>query len=293
MQDITPEAIIGSTELPTLPIDVLAILDEDRANNPDAFIRHYRPIIDVSTRMTMGLLIGVGWDRVIGQADLRTCEVFQAFTTRQIELASSAVSLASDIAHESLDELTQLGRTEVPLVVPVPPVLLTPEAGAAALPNVLVPQLDRKDLSRLVIHINTIPFGAGEALRTLADRGVRISVTAAAAANALDEDLAGWHRWSIVFPASVIDRGTLDELLIHQTVAAIAGPGTHLIAETTPRILENVRGDVSWALEPAPGYSAIAAALELRSSEGRTAKSQVSDRNRSSAVQLPIRPLDP
>lgn len=277
LQDITPEAIIGSSDLPALPIDVLAVLDEDRATRPESFIRHYRPIIDIRTQETEGLFVCVGWDKEIGQADLRDPQVFQAFTTRQIELASSSVLVSSEAVRNSLDQLTALERFEIPIVVPVPPVLLTPEAGAAALPNVLVPQLDRKDLSRLIIHINTIPFGSGEALRTLADRGVRISVTAAAAANATNDDLSGWPRWAIVFPASVIDRGGLDTLFIHQTVSAIAGPDTHLIAEATPQVLESTKSGITWALEPSTGYSSIGAALEVSTGAAHEMPRQTSD----------------
>ena len=289
LQDITPEAIIGSSDLPALPIDVLAVLDEDRATRPESFIRHYRPIVDIRTQNTKGLFVCIGWDKVIGQTDLRDAQVFQAFTTRQIELASSSVAVSSEVVHSSLEQLTALHRLDIPIVVPVPPVLLTPEAGAAALPNILVPQLDRKDLSRLIIHINTIPFGSGEALRTLADRGVRISVTAAAAVNAASDDLAGWRRWAIVFPATVVDRGSVDTLFIHQTVSAIAGPDTHVIAEATPQALERANSDITWSLEPSTGYSTISAALEVSPEETQT----MSDRETNAIVGLVQLPTTP
>ncbi len=288
-QEITPEAIIGSRSLPTLPIDVLALLDDDRASNPSSFVRFFRPVVDVGTEDSRAVLLGVGWDRTLGNSDLRDPDAFQSIITRQIELASSAAAVVSDAVHETLENLERLGRDDLPVMVPVPPVLLTPEAGAASLPNVLIPRLDRHDLARMVIVVNTIPYGSGEAFRTLNDRGVRIAVTAAAAAHAASSDLDGWRPWAIVFPASVVQHGRLDALLIHQTVSALAGPATHLIAEANPLSLERINGDIDWALDPSPGYLTIAAALESETSNG--SESHANGLATDAIPQLPTRPL--
>lgn len=295
-QEITPEAIIGSAPLPTSPIDVLALLDDDRASNPEAFVRCYRPVVDVINQRSQAMLLGIGWNRTLGNTDLTTPEAFQSIVTRQIELASSSVGILSDAVHETLDNLGDVGRQDLPIVVSVPPVLLTPEAGAAALPNILVPQLDRHDLSRLVILIGTIPFGSGEALRTLHDRGVRIAVTSAAAAQALGEDQSGWRPWAIFFPASVVQHGRLDALLIHQTVSAFSGPDTHLVAEAATQVLERTNGDVTWALDPNDGYRTLAAALEGSDPVARPTVRSTSPGDEggttTSTTQLPTRPLD-
>jgi len=295
-QEITPEAIIGSTPLPTSPIDVLALLDDDRANNPEVFVRCYRPVLDVVNQRTQAMLLGVGWNRTLGNTDFTTPEAFQSIVTRQIELASSSVGILSEAVHETLDALDEVGRRDLPIVVWVPPVLLTPEAGVAALPNILVSQLDRHDLSRLVILIGTIPFGSGEAVRTLHDRGVRIAVTSGAAAQASNDDLVGWRPWSIFFPASVVQHGRLDALLIHQTVSAFSGPDTHLVAEASPNVLERTKGDITWGLDPNDAYWTVSAALEgsdpVARPADRSTTSGSHDRGMTSIPKLPTRPLD-
>ena len=282
-QEITPEAIIGSTALPTSPIDILALLDDDRASNPELFLRRFRPVVNVRNDESTALMLSVGWNRILGNSDFSDPDTFQSIVTRQIELASSAVEVLSEAVHETLEQLAAIGRADLPVVVSVPPVLLTREANAAALPNLLVPKLDRHDLARLVILVGTVPFGSGEALRTMSDRGVRIAVTAAAAAHAASSDLDGWRPWAIFFPATVVQHGRLDSLVVHQTVSALAGPHTHLIAEASPEQLERAHGDISWSLDPGAGYPLLAAALE----GGVSAADSGTD-----APTLPTRPLD-
>ncbi|MEL0282856.1 MAG: hypothetical protein VXA76_10180, partial [Actinomycetota bacterium] len=68
-------------------------------------------------------------------------------------------------------------------------------------------------------------------LRTVADRGVNIAVTAGAAAAADSTDLYGWPRWGVVFPQHIIQGPNgVDSLMVQQTVSAIAGSDTKLIA---------------------------------------------------------------
>ena len=68
-------------------------------------------------------------------------------------------------------------------------------------------------------------------MRSIADRGVRIAVTAGAAAAADSVDLYGWPRWGVVFPQHIIQGPSgVDSLMVQQTVSAIAGGDTKLIA---------------------------------------------------------------
>ncbi len=52
------------------------------------------------------------------------------------------------------------------MIVSLPSILLDPEAGELALPNLVTPFLDRRECARTVILIDAVPVGAGQALRT-------------------------------------------------------------------------------------------------------------------------------
>jgi hypothetical protein len=118
------------------------------------------------------------------------------------------------------------------VLVSAPALLLLPDAGAAALPNIAGRLLDRVDAARTVIVVSSVPHGSGQAFALLEDRGLRIAVVADAAAGADPDDLIGWSPWALVFPLGKDRRPTgLDPLSVQQVASALARRGTHLIAE--------------------------------------------------------------
>jgi len=171
----------------------------------------------------LGTMISVGWAREFRYFDMRQPENLLKAVNRQPHLAALAAEISLDALIAELDHSDTC-------MIRMPSVLLHPEAGELALPNLIVPKLDRTQCQRTVLLFDEIPAGGGETLRMLMDRGLHIAVTAAAAASAHSADLAGWPRWAIVFPGHVM-QGThgIDELTITQTAIAGASGGTRLI----------------------------------------------------------------
>ncbi len=219
--ELTPE-LFTRTE-PT-PVTVDSLLDGmTRDRGTDAFIRESLPIMSTSTNAFEGSFVSVGWVREFRYFDMRQPENLLKAANRQPHLAALAAEISLDALLAELD-------SSALCMIRMPSVLLHPEAGELALPNVIVPKLDLIQCQRTVLLFDEIPAGAGETLRMLADRGLNIAVTAAAAASANSGDLAGWSRWAIVFPTHVM-QGTrgIDELTVSQTASAGASAGTRLI----------------------------------------------------------------
>ena len=230
--DITPEDIIGSgAPTPATAVDVTAQLRDDleSADAAELFPTSYTPLLAIAGDDLIGLWLDVGWDRSFGSRSLAEPTAFRSIVGRQPELAAGAARALIARADATMDLAESSG---LPILLPLPAVLLHPEIGQLALPNLLVPTLDRADCARLVAVFDTIPTGAQQTLRALSDQGVRLAVTASAAATADPVDLDGWQRWGVVLPQRMVDEVTgVDWLTIQQTVTAIATHETRLMAE--------------------------------------------------------------
>ena len=242
--ELTPE-LFTRTE-PT-PVTVDSLLDGmTRDRGTAAFIAESRPLLSTAGSAPEGTLVSVGWVREFRYFDMRQPENLLKAVNRQPHLAALAAEISLDALISELDNSSLC-------MIRMPSVLLHPEAGELALPNLIVPKLDRPQCQRTVLLFDEIPAGGGETLRMLADRGLNIAVTAAAAAAANSGDLAGWSRWAIVFPPHVM-QGThgVDELTISQTASAGATSETRMIGMVNESI------DMRVALES--GISAVIAA---------------------------------
>lgn len=219
--ELTPELFARTEPTPVTVDSLLEGMSRDRGT--DAFITEALPILSTASDSLEGSLISVGWVREFRYYDMRQPENLLKAVNRQPHLAA----LAAEI---SLDALIAELQTSDLCMIRMPSALLHPEAGELALPNLIVPKLDRIQCQRTVLLFDEIPAGGGETLRMLADRGLQIAVTAAAAASANSSDLAGWSRWAIVFPEHVIQGiHGIDELTITQTASAGASSDTRLI----------------------------------------------------------------
>jgi len=241
--DITPEAITGSGT-PTVAVDLTARLQEDLDSDP---VQHFpvilQPVLDLTGRLT-AVHAGVGWDGSPTRTRTTDPEGFISLVSRQPELAATATHT---ILHRLKPVLNDVSADEDPdcrVLVHLPSVLLHPDIGLLALPNLVSPYLNRVECARLVIVFDTIPTGGGQALRLLSDRGVGIAMTAGAAATADGSDLEGWHRWAVILPERLItaDSG-IDRLTIQQTVAAIATHETRLIAHSHRPVIAEFLAD--------------------------------------------------
>ena len=226
--DLRPEQVF---DVETTPVTVENLLDGLRADRGTSrFVTDITPVRRVQDDAVEALLIGVGWAREFKHLDLRVPENLLKAVNRQAHLAALAVQISADALNGTALAADAAGLHDTPLVVRVPSILVHPEAGDLSLPNVLVPLIDFQTSARTVLLLEDVPSGAGQALRTLVDRGLSIAVTAAAAAGADGSDLIGWRPWGIVFPSQVMqsDHG-IDSLVIQQTSSACASQQTRLI----------------------------------------------------------------
>jgi ABC-type Co2+ transport system permease subunit len=235
--DITPEAITGSGT-PAVAVDITARLREDIDSDLDErFPVTLQPILDPNGRLAAAMA-GVGWDGSPTRSGTMESEEFLSLVNRRPELAAEATRAILHRLKPVFADLIEANVTgdgaEQRILVPLPSVLLHPDIGVLALPNLVSPFLNRVECARLVAVFDTVPTGGGQALRLLGDRGVGIAMTAGAAATADGSDLDGWQRWAVLLPERVFagDSG-IDRLTIQQTVAAIATRDTRLIAETS------------------------------------------------------------
>ncbi len=230
--DITPEDITGQPDTPVTAVDTLNLLQAD-SENTNAFTTTFSPIIDADSGATEALLIQVGWQRSFGSMDLSDPHQFQAIVGRQPQLAAAAARILLSNLKRAFVDTESTDQHGTPFVVELPSILLHPDAAELALPNLVTPFLDRKECARTVVLIDSVPAGAGQALRLLSDRGVHIAVTAAAAAGSNPADLYGWLRWGIMFPPHMMNGPAgIDAMTIQQTTSAIATRDTRLIGIT-------------------------------------------------------------
>ncbi|MBI1350202.1 MAG: hypothetical protein GC156_03705 [Actinomycetales bacterium] len=259
--DIRPEDIIGAPDAPVTAVDVLNLMRADRSEiASDAFTTHFRPVMSLDSGGTVALVTSVAWHRTFGTLDLADERHLHALVNRQAELAAETVTITLERLKPVFAEADALGHHDLPVLAWMPSILLAPEAGELALPNLVPPALDRAECGRLVILVDAIPMGSGQALRLLADRGVRLAVTAGAATAADPTDLYGWQRWAIVFPQHVVQGPAgVDGLTIQQTASAIATHDTVLIAVADD--VADARGlatnNVRWAIDPRHQHESV------------------------------------
>ena len=261
--DIRPEDIIGEPEMPFTAVDVLQQLTSDM--DSDEFPLQIRRVSHATTGIAEALLVETGWNRVIGNVQLSCPTDFAMLINRQAELAAVGTHIVIGRLLEVMDQLDKASASRLPILVPLPSVLLEPDAGHLALPNLISPRLDRSQCARTVALVDRIPLGSGQSLRVLADRGLNIAVTASAAANADPDDLAGWPRWAIVFPQSMVQGSVgIDALTIQQTVAAIGCHGTKLIGEADGYAAGRgfSRQGITWVVDPKTSSDHAAGALQ-------------------------------
>ena len=263
--DIRPEDIIGEATAPVTAVDLLERLRADRLGDPARFPVTLRPITETGGRSTRALWVGVGWEHTVGQSSLVDPDAFASVTGRQPELAAEAALVALDAVVRTFASVDAMDRADVTLLVAMPPALIHPESNHLALPNLVAPVLDRRRSTRTAFLLETVPQGAGQAIRLLADQGINIALTAAAAAGADAADLYGWHRWAVVFPRQVIDGpGGLDALMVQQTVSAIANHETHLIGLVGAHMdqRELLRNNITWVTVEDAKFTTVSACLE-------------------------------
>ncbi|MDP2014321.1 MAG: hypothetical protein Q8L05_08860, partial [Actinomycetota bacterium] len=250
------------SEMPLTALDVLQQLKDEQ--DLSAFPLQLRRIDDASTMAVQALMLEVGWNRVIGNVDLSRPADFTTLINRQPELAAVGTQIMIEQLLEVMSQVDRHCSARLPVMLPLPSVLLGPDVGHLALPNLVSPRLDRSQSARTVVLLDRIAGGSGQSLRVLADRGFHIAVSASAAAEADPDDLVGWSRWAIMFPQAMLQGLTgVDALTIQQTVTAISGHGTRLIGEVDryidPRAL--LRQGITWIISPDETSDEVATAL--------------------------------
>ena len=271
--DIRPEDIIGEPDAPVTAVDVLNLLKADHGSAAGGpFVTTFLPVTDLDSGVTEALIVSTGWQRTFGNLDLAKPDAFRTLVNRQAELAAEATRVVLERLRAVFAEADALGHDDVPVLLSLPSILLNPDAGELALPNLVTPFLDRRECARTVVLVDAVPIGGGQALRLLSDRGVNIAVTAAAAAGADPTDLFGWQRWAVFFPTHVVQGVSgVDGLTIQQTASAIATHDTRLIAiaddraDTRQLALHNIH----WGVDPAHAVDSVRESVGSRSGRGR------------------------
>jgi hypothetical protein len=240
---------------------VLNLLTADSSSTTvNPFITRFVPVVDVVDGSTRALVAHVGWQRTFGSLDLSDPTAFLTLVNRQQQLAGEATRVIVERLKNVFAEADHLGLDDLPIIVTLPSILLNPDAGADSLPNLLSPALDRRQCARTVILVDTIPPGAVQSLRLLADRGLHVAVTAAAAAAADPTDLYGWQRWGLLFPRHVIQGPNgLDALTVQQTSSAIGTRETHLIgiADQFVEPRDLVTHGIAWTIDPTQMFESV------------------------------------
>jgi hypothetical protein len=262
--DITPEDITGEVAAPVTAVNVLNLLVTDHASSTHPFSTRFRAVESVANQSTGSLLVEVGWDRQFGSLDLRDPTAFLTLANRQRRLAAEATRIILERLKAVFAEADHLGLADLPIIAALPASLLHDEAQEYALPQLLTPMLDRRESARTVLLFDTIPSGSSQTLRILADGGLNIAVTSAAAAAAEPTDLFGWQRWGILFPQHVVQgRMGIDSLTVQQTMSAIATHDTRLIgmADQYADPRELLESGIGWTIDPATTYDSVREAL--------------------------------
>lgn len=240
----------------------------------DSLISLLYPITRSTSEQAQAVLIEFGWDYTIGHTSMLNPLNLMTLVDRQLELAGEASNFFTQKLIQFMTELDIQGHSTTPLMIRMPSILLNPDSGTLALPNVLGRALDRRQASRTIVLIDSIPQGSGQALRLLRDRGINISVTSTAAIGADPSDLADWDRWAVVFPGRLLSgpaqvASGLDPLTIRQTSLAIATGETRLMATfdelTDPQTLGD--GPINWYIDQTVGYNSVDQVMEVATTE--------------------------
>lgn len=236
----------GGATLLDLASDLRAAADEGAV---ESFVT---PITSVDRRTSDAVLVSLSWPHRFGSADLSDPDAFMKAVNRQVPAARIAAELLCESTHLALADLDFVGGDQAMALVAMPSVLLHPEAGKDALPNIVAGEFDRIEAARTVLLFDTVPKGSGQVLRMLVDRGFKIAVTSGAVATASPADLAGWQRWGVVLNSHLLDgpRG-VDSLAIQQSITALAGAETRVVGEISrgidPAILRAQQ--IEWVLD--------------------------------------------
>mgnify|MGYP006074835875 CR=1 FL=1 len=230
------------------------------------------PITSRTSDQAQALLVEVGWDHIIGQTSLLDPGTFSALINRQLELAAEGTAFYCEQLVRVMTELDIRGHFSTPVMMRMPSILLNPDAGIFALPNILGRTLDRRQASRTVVLIDSIPLGSGQAFRMLRDRGINVALTSSAAIGADPNDLTEWHRWAIVFPGRLFsDADGLDPLVVQQTSLAIATTETRLMASVDELTDQQVlgAGPIKWLIEQSSGYDSVGQVMDVETASVR------------------------
>lgn len=261
--DIRPEDITQGLDTPVTAVDTLNLLQLD-ADDPARFPTRFTPVMETGTGEVGALLMRVGWQRTLGTLDLADPEAFLALAGRQTQVAAAAARACLARAKEAFDAAEAAGHRDLPIVLEMPAILLLPDAAEHALPNLVTPFLDRRECALTVVLVSEVPPGSGQALRTLADRGVSIAVTAGAAVGASTAELFGWRRWGVLFPQRTVQGPSgIDAMTIQQTASAIATRDTRLIAVADDTVDRRALAGVSvhWTVSPVEHWATALEAL--------------------------------
>ena len=226
--DLRPEQIYDVDTTPVTVENLLEGLVADRGTG--RFTTDVTPVRRTQDAGVDALLLGVGWVREFKHLDMRVPENLLKAVNRQSHLAALAAQITLDALKATVHTAEAAGVANAQFLLRMPSILIHPEAGDLSLPNILVPLIDLQTSPRIVLLFEDLPSGAGQALRTLVDRGLSIAITASAAAGADNNDLLGWRPWGIMFPVQVMQSAQgIDGLMINQTSSACGGQSTRLI----------------------------------------------------------------
>lgn len=268
--DFSPEDFSAQPSDLVTTENVLKEFRAARELRSEDFVSLLYPITASTSEQARGVLLEMGWDHTIGQTSLLDPTSFMALVNRQIELAAESAAFACEGLIQVIDELTSQGHHSTPVVVRMPSILLSPDSGTFALPNILGRALDRQRASRTIVLIDSIPLGAGQALKLLRDRGVNVAVTSGAAIGADPNDLLDWHRWAIVFPPRILSGfDGLDPLTVQQTSLAIASTDTRLVAITNELTDQQALGEgpIRWFIDQAVAYENVNQVMDVETAK--------------------------
>ncbi len=268
--DISPEDFAAPGPDAVSSGNVLVEFRNARDAGAKNFTSWLYPLTGNSGDKTHGIFVELGWDHTVGQSSFLDPQSFMSLVNRQVELAADTALLACEKLAGVISELDTLGHFNIPVVTRMPSILLNPESGLYALPNILGRALDRRQASRTVVVLDSIPRGAGQAVRLLCDRGISVAVTSSAAIGADPVDLDNWHRWAIIFPPTLVNgHDGLDSLIVQQTSLAIASTDTRLMAIVNEMTDQQSlsEGPINWFIDQSVGYGSVDQVMEIQTSK--------------------------
>lgn len=228
--DFTPEDITGIAA-PSTTVDLLNSLRESEAGVA-RFDERLSALHAPADDAPLALMVRLGWAHAPGDLDLTDPQRFLDLAERQIDIAVEHLTGSIEAMKRVMAETPE---STMPVLAYAPALLLHPDSGAAALPNIAGRLFDRIESSRAVFVFRALPPGSGQAASLLIDRGVGIALDGRAATDVDPEDLTGWTRWGLVLPVVDGETSALDSLAVQQMTTALASHGTRLIAEVTAR----------------------------------------------------------